>query len=147
MSIQFGTFVPQGWRMDLVDIADPVEKYEAMTQVGLAAERAGYDSIWVYDHFHTVPTPELEACFEAWTITAALARDHGALGRQLVAQTMTGLGTQLAGDRHDLEPVTDRDPVNERRDRAVRRLDVDQVQPLEEPEPPVRVCEADLGVP
>ena len=75
MSIKFGTFVPQGWRMDLVEIQDPVAKYEAMTQVGLVAEQAGYDSIWVYDHFHTVPTPEIEACFEAWTITAALARD------------------------------------------------------------------------
>ena len=61
--------------MDLVEIEDAVEKYEAMTKVGTAAEAAGYDSIWVYDHFHTVPTPEIEACFEAWTITAALARD------------------------------------------------------------------------
>lgn len=75
MTITFGTFVPQGWRMDLVQIDDPVEQYEAMTRVGKAAEQAGYDSIWVYDHFHTVPTPEIETCFEAWTITAALARD------------------------------------------------------------------------
>lgn len=75
MAIQFGTFVPQGWRMDLVEIRDPVEQYEAMTRVGLAAEQAGYDSIWVYDHFHTVPTPELETTFEAWTVTAGLARD------------------------------------------------------------------------
>ncbi len=75
MALKFGTFVPQGWRMDLVEIDDPVEQYEAMTQVGTAAEAAGYDSIWVYDHFHTVPTPEIETCFEAWTITAGLARD------------------------------------------------------------------------
>ncbi len=75
MSVEFGTFVPQGWRMDLVEIRDPVEQYEAMTRVGTAAEQAGYDSIWVYDHFHTVPTPEIESCFEAWTVTAALARD------------------------------------------------------------------------
>jgi F420-dependent oxidoreductase-like protein len=75
MTIQFGTFVPQGWRMDLVEIDDPVDKYEAMTRVAKAAEAAGYDSIWVFDHFHTVPTPEIEACFEAWTITSALARD------------------------------------------------------------------------
>ncbi len=73
--MQFGTFVPQGWRMDLVEIRDPIDQYEAMTRVARAAEDAGYDSIWVYDHFHTVPTPELEACFEAWTITAALSRD------------------------------------------------------------------------
>jgi len=73
--MKFGTFVPQGWRMDLVEIDDPIEKYEAMTRVGLEAEKAGYDSIWVYDHFHTVPTPEIETTFEAWTITAGLARD------------------------------------------------------------------------
>lgn len=75
MTIQFGTFVPQGWRMDLVEIDDPIQQYETMTAVGKAAEAAGYDSIWVYDHFHTVPTPEIETTFEAWTITAGLARD------------------------------------------------------------------------
>ena len=37
MSIKFGTFVPQGWRMDLVEIRDPVEQYEAMTRVGKEA--------------------------------------------------------------------------------------------------------------
>ncbi len=75
MGIKFGAFVPQGWRMDLVEIDDPIEQYEAMTRVGVAAEAAGYDSIWVFDHFHTVPTPEIETTFEAWTITAGLARD------------------------------------------------------------------------
>src|SRR5512142_2425043 len=75
MSMKFGTFVPQGWRMDLVDIEDPVEQYETMTRVGKAAEDAGYDSIWVYDHFHTVPTPEIETTFEAWTVSAGLSRD------------------------------------------------------------------------
>ena len=73
--IDFGVFVPQGWRMDLVEIPDPVEKYETMTRVACAADQAGYDSIWVFDHFHTVPTPELETTFECWTITAGLARD------------------------------------------------------------------------
>ena len=36
MGIKFGTFVPQGWRMDLVEIRDPVEQYDAMTRVGYA---------------------------------------------------------------------------------------------------------------
>lgn len=75
MSIKFGTFVPQGWRMDLVEIDDPIAQYEAMTKVGKVAEEVGFDSIWVYDHFHTVPTPEIESCFEAWTAMAGLARD------------------------------------------------------------------------
>ncbi len=75
MAVKFGVFVPQGWRMDLVDIGDPVEQYEAMTRFGLEAEKLGFDSIWLYDHFHTVPTPQLESTFECWTSTAALARD------------------------------------------------------------------------
>ncbi len=74
-NIKFGLFVPQGWKMDLVEIDDPVEKYEAMTRVAHEADRTPFDSIWVYDHFHTIPTPELETTFEAWMITAGLARD------------------------------------------------------------------------
>jgi len=75
MPIRFGVFVPQGWRMDLVEIKDPVEKYEAMTRVARAADKGPWDAIWVFDHFHTVPTPEMEATFESWTITSTLARD------------------------------------------------------------------------
>ena len=75
MAVKFGVFVPQGWKMDLVGIAGPVEQYEAMTRAGQAAEKAGFDSIWVYDHFHTIPVPTDETTFEAWTITAGLVRD------------------------------------------------------------------------
>jgi F420-dependent oxidoreductase-like protein len=72
---KFGAFVPQGWKLDLVGIADPAAQYEAMSRAAREAERAGLDSAWVYDHFHTVPTAEAEATFEAWTTMAALARD------------------------------------------------------------------------
>ncbi|TMC65460.1 MAG: LLM class flavin-dependent oxidoreductase [Chloroflexota bacterium] len=75
MAVKFGVFVPQGWRMDLVQIKDPIEKYEAMTRVAQAADRGPWDAIWVYDHFHTVPEPKLEATFECWTITSTLVRD------------------------------------------------------------------------
>ena len=61
--------------MDLVKIPDPVEKYEWMTRFAQEAERLEYDSVWVYDHFHTVPTQELETNFECWMATAGLARD------------------------------------------------------------------------
>ena len=75
-SPKFGVFVPQGWKMDLVEIDDPVAKYEAMTAVAKAADaEPTMDSIWVYDHFHTIPEPTLETTFECWTITATLARD------------------------------------------------------------------------
>jgi len=36
-------------------------------------ERLGYESLWVYDHFHTVPEPTQEVTYEAWTLMAALA--------------------------------------------------------------------------
>ena len=75
MAVKFGVFVPQGWKMDLVGIPDASEQYEAMTRAARAADEAGFDSIWVYDHFHTVPEPTLETTFEAWTITAGLVRD------------------------------------------------------------------------
>ncbi|HTI13488.1 MAG TPA: LLM class F420-dependent oxidoreductase [Dictyobacter sp.] len=75
MAMKFGVMVPQGWRMDLVGIPDPVEAYETMTRVAQEAEAVGFDSIWLYDHFHTVPEPTQELTFECWTSTAALARD------------------------------------------------------------------------
>ena len=59
--------------MDLVKIDDPIEQYETMTRFGKEAERLGYDSIWLYDHFHNVPRPAHETVFECWTVMAALA--------------------------------------------------------------------------
>jgi len=73
--LQVGVFVPQGWRMDLADVQEPVEKFETMSRCAVEAERAGYDAIFVYDHFHTVPDPQVESVFECWTSMAALARD------------------------------------------------------------------------
>ena len=78
MTLQFGLFVPQGWRMDLLGIADPVEAYETMTRVAQEAEALGYHSVWLFDHFHTVPTPTQEVTFECWTSTAALLATPGA---------------------------------------------------------------------
>src|SRR5579884_959232 len=76
MAAKFGVFVPQGWRQDLTEIADPVAQYEAMTAVAKAADALpAFDSIWVYDHFLTVPNITEHTTFECWTITAALTRD------------------------------------------------------------------------
>ncbi len=70
--MRFGAFVPQGWRLDLTGI--PVEhQWETIRSVARTIETAGYESLWVYDHFHTVPVPTQEATYEAWTLMAALA--------------------------------------------------------------------------
>ena len=75
MALQFGLIVPQSWRTDLAGIADPREAYETMTRVAQEAEMLGYDSVWLFDHVHTVPEPSQEMTFECWTSTATLARD------------------------------------------------------------------------
>jgi len=68
-----GAFVPQGWRLDLVDVPEGRPQYEAMRDVALRLEQSGYDSLWLYDHFHTVPEARTEATFELWTGCTALA--------------------------------------------------------------------------
>src|SRR5690242_15152929 len=75
MTMKIGLILPQGWRMDLVGISDHIEAYETMTRVAQEAEALGYDAIWLFDHFHTVPEPTQEVSFECWTSMAALARD------------------------------------------------------------------------
>ncbi|NEE00320.1 LLM class F420-dependent oxidoreductase [Phytoactinopolyspora halotolerans] len=69
--MRFGLFVPQGWRLDLVGI--PTEQHwDAMLGVAQHADAGPWESVWVYDHFHTTPAPTDEATHEAWTLMAAL---------------------------------------------------------------------------
>ncbi|MGX5696819.1 LLM class F420-dependent oxidoreductase [Agromyces soli] len=72
--MRFGMFVPQGWRHDLVGI-EPAEQWRTMRSLAEYADREGspWESIWVYDHFHTVPVPSDEATHEAWSLMAAFA--------------------------------------------------------------------------
>ena len=72
--ITFGTFVPQGWKTELIDIDGAEAKWATVVEVAELAENLGYDSIWVYDHFHNVPRPAHEAVFECWTTLAALSQ-------------------------------------------------------------------------
>ncbi|MBX9244384.1 LLM class F420-dependent oxidoreductase [Actinotalea ferrariae] len=71
--MRFGHFIPQGWRFDLTGIA-PADQWAVMRDlVQRADEGAAWDSVWVYDHFHTTPEPSEEATHEAWTLMAAFA--------------------------------------------------------------------------
>ncbi len=62
----------RGGGLDLAGI-DPKEHWATMLGVAKAAEDGPFDSIWVFDHFHTVPVPTQEATHEAWTLMAAFA--------------------------------------------------------------------------
>ncbi|MDL9948831.1 LLM class F420-dependent oxidoreductase [Gordonia sp. ABSL11-1] len=70
--MRFGMFIPQGWRLDLAGIA-PADQWSVMSSLASKAEDSGWDSIWVYDHFHTVPMPTDEATHEAWSLVSAFA--------------------------------------------------------------------------
>ncbi|MEO5974992.1 MAG: LLM class F420-dependent oxidoreductase [Ilumatobacteraceae bacterium] len=72
--ITFGVFMPQGWKMELVDIPNSTDKWSVAVDTALHAEVLGFDSIWVYDHFHNVPKPAHEAVFECWTVMAAISQ-------------------------------------------------------------------------
>lgn len=81
--MRFGLFIPQGWRMSLTDIP-PEQHWETMLSLLHYADNAAageavpggpwaWESVWVYDHFHTTPTPSTEATHEAWSLMAAFA--------------------------------------------------------------------------
>lgn len=70
--MRFGTFIPQGWRFDLVGI-DPADHWRVMATLAQQADEGPWESLWVYDHFHTTPVASDEATHEAWTLMAAFA--------------------------------------------------------------------------
>jgi F420-dependent oxidoreductase-like protein len=72
LSLKWGAFVPQGWKLELVGLSAE-EAWQRSQDVVRRAEQLGYDHLWVYDHVETVPRREAEPVFEAWTVMAALA--------------------------------------------------------------------------
>ncbi len=71
--MEFGTLVPQGWRYDLMGVDGAQAKWETFRRVSKQLDADGWDSLWVWDHFHTFPSKKVEATFEAWTLMATLA--------------------------------------------------------------------------
>jgi F420-dependent oxidoreductase-like protein len=70
--MEIGVVVPQGWTGEY-DGWDPPRAWERTLAVTLQAERLGFESAWVFDHFHTEPEPNDELTFESFTTLAALA--------------------------------------------------------------------------
>lgn len=68
--MRFGMFIPQGWRQDLTGI-DPHEHWPVMRDLVRHADAGTWESVWVYDHFHSVPEPNGEAVHEAWSLMNA----------------------------------------------------------------------------
>ncbi|PAY23163.1 LLM class F420-dependent oxidoreductase [Dietzia natronolimnaea] len=86
--MRFGLFLPQGWRLDLVDVP-PARHWPIITDLATRADAGPWESVWVYDHMHTAPLTTGEATHEAWTLMSALG---AATSRVRLGQMCTCLG-------------------------------------------------------
>ena len=70
--MQVGLMAPQGWKGEY-DGWDAADAWARTVQLAGQAEDLGFESLWVFDHFHTVPQPTDEITFESFSVLAALA--------------------------------------------------------------------------
>jgi len=70
--VKVGVITPQGWTGEF-DGWEPDRAWNRTVEVARQAERLGFESVWVFDHFHTVPRPTDEITFESFSTLAALA--------------------------------------------------------------------------
>jgi F420-dependent oxidoreductase-like protein len=80
-----GVMAPQGWKREY-DGWDPAAAWARTVELARDAERLGFESVWVFDHFHTVPDPVQEMTLEGFsTITAlAMVTERVRLGHMVV---------------------------------------------------------------
>ena len=72
--MKIGVIVPQGWVLEYTGW-DSQKAWGRTRDVAWQAEALGFESVWLYDHFHTVPRSREEITFEAFTTLTALAAE------------------------------------------------------------------------
>ncbi len=70
--MKLGIIAPQGWTGEY-EGWEPERAWARTVEVAKQAERIGAESVWLFDHFHTVPRPTDEITFESFTSLSALA--------------------------------------------------------------------------
>jgi F420-dependent oxidoreductase-like protein len=70
--VRLGIITPQGWTGEFDGWASD-RAWARTVDVARQAERLGFESVWLFDHLHTVPRPTDEITFESFTTLAALA--------------------------------------------------------------------------
>jgi Coenzyme F420-dependent N5,N10-methylene tetrahydromethanopterin reductase and related flavin-dependent oxidoreductases len=71
-----------------------VGSWQQIHDAAVAADRAGLDSIWTWDHLYAIVGDPLQPIFEGWTTLAAWAEitDRAALGLMVGANTLRNPG-------------------------------------------------------
>jgi len=70
--MKVGLMAPQGWKGEY-DGWPPAEAWARTVELAQQAEALGFEALWVFDHFHTVPRPSDEITFESFSVLSALA--------------------------------------------------------------------------
>ena len=70
--MQVGILIPQGWKQEY-NGWDPAKAWARTLELARDAEALGFESEWVFDHFHTIPEPTDEITFESFTTLTAMA--------------------------------------------------------------------------
>jgi len=70
--MKVGLMAPQGWKGEYDDW-DAARAWQRTLELAAQAEALGFESLWAFDHFHTVPDPRDEITFESFSVLAALA--------------------------------------------------------------------------
>jgi F420-dependent oxidoreductase-like protein len=70
--MKVGVIVPQGWTGEY-DGWQAAPAWQRTVAVAKQAEALRFESIWLFDHLHTVPKPTDEITFESFTSLSALA--------------------------------------------------------------------------
>ena len=72
--MQIGVIVPQGWTREY-EGWEPTDAWARTRDLTSQVEALGFESVWVFDHFHTTPRSTLDITFESFSTLAALASE------------------------------------------------------------------------
>jgi F420-dependent oxidoreductase-like protein len=85
MTMKVGLMSPQGWKGEY-DGWDPAAAWARTVELAIDAEALGFESLWAFDHYHTVPDPTDEMTLESFSVLTGLAMvtDRVRLGHMVV---------------------------------------------------------------